>query len=219
MKEDRHQNIMSSVALKKGVEEPWTIERVVKFIDLLGYHEITLKSDTEPAIIKFRNRVAAMCQAEVTTEDAVEGDKESNGLIENAVVLLRGIIRTIKCHIESRTQEPLSDDSLVVPWLVEHAGCTLSRCQKGRDGKTPFERRLEADAIICPVWRKGAGKTNHNGSEEQNDLQISVRILARDAKQQRKVLYCERRWCVQSSCNSEIGASGQMGHRGHQQCD
>ena len=25
VKEDRHQNIMSSVALKKGVEEPWTI--------------------------------------------------------------------------------------------------------------------------------------------------------------------------------------------------
>ena len=27
VKEDRHQNIMSKVALKKGVEEPWTIER------------------------------------------------------------------------------------------------------------------------------------------------------------------------------------------------
>ena len=134
MKEDRHQNIMSSVALKKGVEEPWTIERVAKFIDL------TLKSDTEPAIIAFRNRVAEACKAEVTTEDAVKGDKESNGLIENAVMLIRGIIRTIKCHIESRTQEPLSDDSLVMPWLVEHAGCILSRCQKGRDGKTPFER-------------------------------------------------------------------------------
>ena len=37
-------------------------------------------------------------------------------------------------------QEPLNDDSLVMPWLVEHAGCILSRCQKGRDGKTPFER-------------------------------------------------------------------------------
>ena len=53
---------------------------------------------------------------------------------------LREIIRTIKCQIESRTQEPLSDDSLVMPWLVEHAGCILSRCQKGRDGRTPFER-------------------------------------------------------------------------------
>ena len=70
------------------------IERVLKFIDLLGYREITLKSDTEPARIAIRNRVAAMRKAEVTTEDAVKGDKESNGLIENAVMLLRGIIRT-----------------------------------------------------------------------------------------------------------------------------
>ena len=139
--EDRHQNIMSSVALKKGVEEPWTIKRVVKFIDLLVYRELTLKGDAEPAIIAFRNRVAAMCKAEVTTEDAVKGDKESNGLIENAIMLLRGIIRTVKCHTESRTQEQLNDDSLVMPWLVEHAGCILSRClKKDRDGKTPFER-------------------------------------------------------------------------------
>ena len=50
-KEDRHQNIMSSVALNRGVEEPWTIERVTKFIDLLGYRDITLKSDTEPSEI------------------------------------------------------------------------------------------------------------------------------------------------------------------------
>ena len=104
-KEDRHQNIMSSVALKKGVAGPWTIERVAKFIDLLGYREITLKSDTELAIIVFRNRVAEKCKAEVTTEDVVKRDEESNGLIDNAVVLLRGIIRTTKCHIESRTTQ------------------------------------------------------------------------------------------------------------------
>ena len=80
VKEDTHQSIMSSVALKKGVEEPWTIERVSKFIDLLGHREITLKSDTEPAVIAFRNRVVKMCKAEVATED-----------IENAVMLIRGI--------------------------------------------------------------------------------------------------------------------------------
>ena len=48
VKEDRHQITVSSVALKKGVEEPWTIERVAEFIDFLGYREITLKSDTKP---------------------------------------------------------------------------------------------------------------------------------------------------------------------------
>ena len=64
VKDDRHQNIMS-VALQMGVQELRTIERdreiVAKFIDLLGYRGITLQSDT------------------------VKGDKESNGLIENAV--------------------------------------------------------------------------------------------------------------------------------------
>ena len=53
VKEDRHQNIMSSVALKKGVEESWTIERVVRFIDLLSDREITLISGTEPAIVVY----------------------------------------------------------------------------------------------------------------------------------------------------------------------
>ena len=77
-----------------------------------------MKSDTEPAIVAFRNRVAAMCKAEVTTEDAVNGDKESNGLIENAITLLRGIIRTVKCHIESRTQEPL----ILVGWRIFMSG-------------------------------------------------------------------------------------------------
>ena len=129
---------MSSVALKKGGEDPWTIERVTKFIDLLSYREISLKSDTEPAIVAFRNRLAEMCKAEITTEDSVKGDKESNGLIQKAVMHIK--IRTIKCHIECSTQEPLSDESPFLPWLVEHAGRILSRCQKGRDGKTPFAR-------------------------------------------------------------------------------
>ena len=86
------------------------------FVDLLGYREITLKSDTEPAIVAFRNRVAEMCKAEVTAV--------------NAVMLIRGSIRTIKCHVESSTQEALSDESLILTWFVEHAGCILSRCPK-----------------------------------------------------------------------------------------
>ena len=65
---------------------------MARFISSLGYKEITLKSDT----IAFRNRVAENCHAEVALVDAVKGDKTSNGLVENAVMLLRGVIRTIK---------------------------------------------------------------------------------------------------------------------------
>ena len=83
---------MSSVVLKKGVEEPWASERVARFTNSLEHKEITLKSDTEPAVVAFRNRVAEKCNAEVTLEDAVKRDKLSNGLAENTVMLLRGVI-------------------------------------------------------------------------------------------------------------------------------
>ena len=38
--------------MKNGVEEPRRIERVAKFIDLLVYREIMLKSDTEPESLR-----------------------------------------------------------------------------------------------------------------------------------------------------------------------
>ena len=114
VKEDRHKNIMGSVALKKGLQN-------------LGQSRVWRSSLTCLVIVRSRRRVTQNLQslrsenvADVTTEDAVKVDKESNGLIENAVMLLRGIVRTVKCHIESRTQEPLSDESLVLPSLVEH---------------------------------------------------------------------------------------------------
>ena len=73
--------MMRSTVLK------WASERVARFINSLEYREITLKSDTEPAVIAFRSRVAKDCNAEVASEDAVKGDELSNGLVENAVML------------------------------------------------------------------------------------------------------------------------------------
>ena len=141
VKEDIHQNIMNSVALKKGVEEPLTIERVVNFIDLHGYHEIALKSDTEPAIIAFRNGVAEMWKS----RSHHRGRSEKRQRIERAHrersdARSWNHLRHITCHVERSTQETLSDESPTLPWLVQDAGCILSRCPKGRDGKTPSAR-------------------------------------------------------------------------------
>ena len=52
--------------------------------DSLGFREVTLKSDTKPATIAFRSRVAEMCKAEVTS---VKEEKRSNRLNKNIVML------------------------------------------------------------------------------------------------------------------------------------
>ena len=163
--EDRHQNTMSSVVLKKGIEEPWASERVARFVNSLGHKEITLKNDTEQARIAFRNRVAENCNAEVTLEDAVKGDMPSNGLVEKAVMLLRGVIRTIKCHVESCTQGELREDSPILPCLVEDAGSILTRCQ--------------SDTRICTIRREGAAETNILRTVEQNESQIQEKQQCR----------------------------------------
>ena len=111
-------------------------------------------------MIAFRNSVAENCKAEVTLEDAVKGDKSSSGFVENAVMWLCGVIRTIKCHVESCTQEELREDSPILPRLVGHAGSILSRCQKGRDGRTPFERL-------------------HGKKPTQEFVQVGEKVLAR----------------------------------------
>ena len=151
----------------------------------------------------------------------MKGDKESNGLIENAVMLIRGLVRTIKCHIESRTQEPISDDSPVTLWLVEHAGCILSRCQKGRDGKTPFERLhgKKPTQSFVPFGEKVLARrvTTEPLNRMNPRYQYGIWLGMRSNSAECFIGNAEGR--VQSQRNSEVGTSGQMGQRSHQECD
>ena len=141
------------------------------------YTESTLKSDTEPAIIAFRNRAAKNCKAEVALKDAVKEDKLSNGLVENAVMLLRGVIRTIKCHVESCTQEKtlgrLPDLAVVGGTRRMHVVQVPERSR--RSDATRKIAWQEAHTRVCAIRREGAGETNFLITVEQNESQIQVR--------------------------------------------
>ena len=190
VKEDRHQNIVSSVVLKKEIEEPWASERVARFINSFGYKEITLKRDTEPAIISFRNRVAENCKVEVALEDAVKGDKLSKGLVENAVMLLRGVIRTIKCHVQSLHARRTPEDSPPLPWLVGHVGEHFVQVPGGSRRSDAIRKIAwqEANARICTIRREGADETSIIRTVEQNESHKQVRSVAGSEKQKCRVL-------------------------------
>ena len=179
VKDDRHQNITSSVVLKRGLEEPWASERVTSFINSLRCKEITLKSDTEPAVIAFRNRLAENCKAEVTL-DVVKGDEPSNGFV------------VARCHQNHH-----------VPCGELHARRTSRRLSnlavvggaRGEQFVQVPEGSRRSDAIriiawkeaytrICTIRRQGAGKTDFIKTVEQNESQIQVRNVAVSEKQQ-----------------------------------
>ena len=71
----QHHEQRGSVERHRG--KRWAVDRVVRFNGSLDYGEVSLKSDTEPAIIAFRNHVSERCSVEVVTEASVKG-RQSN---------------------------------------------------------------------------------------------------------------------------------------------
>ena len=140
VKEEKHGCVHASIVPGKGDQVEWVSSHVARFCNKLGFKEITMKSDTEPAILALRDSVSRKCNAEVITEDTPVGDHQSNGGIENAVKNIRGMIRTVRDAVEESMGEPIKDDSVLMPWLVEHAANLVTVCQVGRDGRTPHER-------------------------------------------------------------------------------
>ena len=139
VKEARHQNIMSRLALKKGVEEPWTIEREVRFIDLLGYREITLKSDRA-----CNSRVQESRSRNVQSGSHHRGCSERRQRIEWAY-RERGNAAA-RNHPNNEVPHREQDAGTTQRWLACHAMVGGARrmhpvkVSESRDGRMPFER-------------------------------------------------------------------------------
>ena len=112
LEEDRHRNVMGSVVLKDGVEEPWTIEEVATCIGLAE----RLRASN--------HCVQKSCDRNVQSSSHHRGGGVRKQATERTHrqhndVATSSNYQTIKCHIESSTQEELWEDWPVLPWLVE----------------------------------------------------------------------------------------------------
>ena len=119
------------------------LDVMVDFIKLLGYRRIHVKSDNEPAIVAMKNELKKRL-GEVGVDMALEevpvGDSQGNGAAEQAVGQMQGLSRTLLSALECRLGKKLEVNSVVIPWLVRHAGTVQCLGARGRDGRTPWER-------------------------------------------------------------------------------
>ena len=71
------------------------------------------------------------------------GVSESKGEIERAVQIIEGQSRTLRSALETSYGSKIGDDSVILTWLVEHAGTLhnlFHRSGEIKDGKTPYSR-------------------------------------------------------------------------------
>ena len=144
---DKDRCVDSELLPGKGLVHPHNAKTLVQCCVRSGYSRFFLKCDNENPIRALRREAMKILSAthgkEVIPEDPAVGESQSNGLAENAVKEVKGVVRSLKHFAEELHGATINQQHAVLPWLVKYAGATISRRQLGTDGRTAFELRKD----------------------------------------------------------------------------
>lgn len=127
----------------KGVDFPalaQSLGSILTELEHLGYKRVIFRSDNEPSLLAFLRVLKQRWSSEVIDEHATTGDPKSNGAAENAVKLVKGLIRSLKDDLESRLGTSIPETHGLLSWLVRQAAYVYRQYSLGPDGRTPHER-------------------------------------------------------------------------------
>ena len=78
--------------------------------------------------------------AKTIVEQAPQGSKGSNGIVERAVQSTEQCLRTVKSALDERISSRIDAKHPILTWLCEYVGYMMNRLEVSVDGKTAHER-------------------------------------------------------------------------------
>ena len=135
---------------------------------------VILKCDNEAAILALRSRVMELHPGALAQEPA-PGEHESNGVIENAVKLGKGLFRVLLFALEAKLRGRIPSRHAAFAWLASHTGDVVTKHLLGKDGRTPYER-LYGKRLV------------------EEGLEFGERLLWRPARRDAQGVLAEPRW-------------------------
>ena len=142
--QDRKTGMMMATSLEgKGSSDAIAQKLLTKFIELIGWKELTLKSDGEHSLVKIKKKAGKEAQNlhKVIYEESPAGDSRANGEAEAAVKEIKWRIRAITMTLKKKIGGDLPDGHPLLQWIPRYAAEQANRFRVGADGKTPEERR------------------------------------------------------------------------------
>ena len=127
---------------------------------------MTLKCDNEVALLAVRAKAAELMRTEAVMEEPTEGDKQANGVIEQANLAIESQLGTLIDELGRHIEEELNATDHITKWAARHAAYIKTRFQVGADGKTPYERwkgkafrqPLLEFGEVCMYWHGNGGE-------------------------------------------------------------
>ena len=139
-KDRRTRMIFDHMVPKKGFTHEFGADAVIEDFEKLGFQEMILRCDGEPALKAVQEEVKARRNYQTIMENSPVGDSRAYGAAECAVQAVEEQVRVVRHGLEMRLGMKISGKHPVVCWLNEHAGDLLSKYQVGEDGKTGYQR-------------------------------------------------------------------------------
>ena len=98
---------------------------------------IVVTSDQEVAIVDAARGIARSRASDYGTalENSAVGNPDSNGTIERAIQDVEAQIRVLRAALEDRISAKIKLASSIVPWLIRHAACLITRYRIRPQGK------------------------------------------------------------------------------------
>ena len=122
---------------REGAADPQAVEKLAEWVNVLGWTQVTVRSDGEPAVMQVAAAVrdARRAGSVTTLETSAPGDHAGNGLAERAVGLVGGMVRTLKNELEFNCQMLIPPKSKTIAWMIVHATTLLNLDTVGSMGK------------------------------------------------------------------------------------
>ncbi len=155
---------------RKGVDMDECVDRAVAGVRDLGYSgRVLIRCDGEPALTALRDAISAALPDGATPVKTPVAESSSNGGIEGAVKIFKGLLRVHLAALERRIEGRFPSNHPVLTWLVEHVADVVSKYMVGVDGKTAFERLYGR-----PVREEGLefGETLHWRHRPTKDMNV-----------------------------------------------
>ena len=145
IRDSRSKSLFAHIVPVKGVDDRgFAVQALVDDIKWLGYTDVTLKSDNEPAIVKLLAEALRELRIngveKVLEEHSPEYDPKANGSAEVGVRLLKGQFRTLRSCLEEHIGHRIPVRHPLMSWLVRHSANLVTWCTKGHDGQTAYQR-------------------------------------------------------------------------------
>eukprot|EP00971_Amphidinium_carterae_P079080 1564619-Amphidinium_carterae.1 len=125
-----------------------------------GRKAIIMRSDGEPAIKALTKAIQTKREHTTVLEHSPRYSSASMGAIENVNKEVSGLVRVYRLMLKDKAKVEINVSSMVLPWMVRHAGWVISHYHIRADGCTAHRRLKGRDykgQIACfgeLVWYK-----------------------------------------------------------------